>query len=120
MPTYEYACRTCGEHLEVVQAFSDVPLEVCPACGGSLRKVFGNVGIVFKGSGFYKTDNRQSASAGSGSASASNGAEAAHAGDSSGTKEAAPKADGTTSSTKEPSAPTSSPAPSVKPVAAAS
>jgi putative FmdB family regulatory protein len=60
MPTYEYACRTCGEHLEVVQSFKDEPLEVCPSCGGPLRKVFGNVGVVFKGSGFYKTDNRSS------------------------------------------------------------
>ncbi len=58
MPTYEYACRTCGEHLEVVQSFKDSPLTQCPACGGQLRKVFGNIGITFKGSGFYKTDSR--------------------------------------------------------------
>ena len=58
MPTYEYACRTCGEHLDVVQSFHDDPLTVCAACGGELRRVFGNVGIVFKGSGFYKTDSR--------------------------------------------------------------
>jgi len=58
MPTYEYACRACGEHHEVVQAFNDDPLTVCPKCGGELRKVFGSVGIVFKGSGFYKTDSR--------------------------------------------------------------
>ena len=58
MPTYEYTCRACGEHLEVVQAFTDDALTVCPACGGDLRKVFGSVGIVFKGSGFYKTDSR--------------------------------------------------------------
>src|SRR3984957_8901805 len=58
MPTYEYTCRACGEHLEVVQAFTDDALTVCPACGGELRKVFGSVGIVFKGSGFYKTDSR--------------------------------------------------------------
>jgi putative FmdB family regulatory protein len=60
MPTYEYACRSCGEHLEAVQSFSDPPLTKCPRCGGELRKVFGNIGIVFKGSGFYKTDNRSS------------------------------------------------------------
>jgi putative FmdB family regulatory protein len=60
MPTYEYACRACGEHLEVVQSFADPPLSQCPACGGQLRKVFGNVGIVLKGSGFYRTDSRQS------------------------------------------------------------
>ncbi|MEY2433359.1 MAG: hypothetical protein QOC92_3084 [Acidimicrobiaceae bacterium] len=58
MPTYEYRCKDCGEHLEVVQAFTDDPLTECPACGGPLRKVFGNIGITFKGSGFYKTDSR--------------------------------------------------------------
>lgn len=60
MPTYEYACSSCGEHLEVVQSFSDDPLTTCPNCGGSLRKVFGSVGIVLKGSGFYRTDSRSS------------------------------------------------------------
>ncbi|HLI44642.1 MAG TPA: FmdB family zinc ribbon protein [Acidimicrobiales bacterium] len=60
MPTYEYACKQCGEHLEIVQSFKDDPLTVCPNCGGELRKVFGSVGIVFKGSGFYKTDSRSS------------------------------------------------------------
>jgi putative FmdB family regulatory protein len=58
MPTYEYRCKDCGEHLEVVQSFKDDQLTECPACGGSLRKVFGNIGITFKGSGFYKTDSR--------------------------------------------------------------
>lgn len=60
MPTYEYACRDCGGFLEVVQKFSDRTLTVCPTCGGSLKKVFGSVGIVLKGSGFYRTDNRTS------------------------------------------------------------
>ena len=59
MPTYEYACKSCGEHVEVVQSFKDDPLTECPACGGPLRKVFGNIGIAFKGSGFYKTDSRK-------------------------------------------------------------
>ena len=58
MPTYEYACKSCGEHLEVVQSFKDDALTVCPNCGGELKKVFGNIGIVFKGSGFYKNDSR--------------------------------------------------------------
>jgi putative FmdB family regulatory protein len=58
MPTYEYACKRCGEHLEVVQSFKDKALTECPACGGDLRKVFGNIGITFKGSGFYRTDSR--------------------------------------------------------------
>jgi len=61
VPTYEYACAECGERLEAVQKFSDDPLTVCPACGGRLRKVFSPVGIVFKGSGFYRTDSRASA-----------------------------------------------------------
>jgi putative FmdB family regulatory protein len=61
MPTYEYACRSCGEHHDVVQKFGDEPLTECPSCGGPLRKVFGAVGVVFKGSGFYKTDSRASA-----------------------------------------------------------
>jgi putative FmdB family regulatory protein len=58
MPTYEYACKSCGEHLEVVQSFKDDALTTCPACGGTLRKVFGSIGIAFKGSGFYRTDSR--------------------------------------------------------------
>ena len=65
MPTYEYACKECGEHVEVVQSFKDDALTECPACGGPLRKVFAPVGIVLKGSGFYKTDSR-SASGGKG------------------------------------------------------
>ena len=58
MPTYQYACTECGERLEAVQSFSDAPLTECPSCGGRLRKVFSPVGIVFKGSGFYRTDSR--------------------------------------------------------------
>lgn len=67
MPTYEYKCKDCGEGLEVVQSFSDDALTECPACGGNLRKVFGSIGITFKGSGFYKNDSRSnSASSSSG------------------------------------------------------
>ena len=77
MPTYEYACKgECGEHLEVHQSFSDPALTECPSCGGPLRKVFGTIGISFKGSGFYKTDSRTSksgASNGSKSESADGG-----------------------------------------------
>ena len=58
MPTYEYACVECGQHIEVVQSMSDAPLTVCAVCGGTLRKVFAPIGIVFKGSGFYRTDSR--------------------------------------------------------------
>ncbi len=60
MPTYQYACTECGEQLEKVQKFSDDPLTDCPVCHGRLRKVFSPVGIVFKGSGFYRTDSRSS------------------------------------------------------------
>jgi putative FmdB family regulatory protein len=63
VPTYQYTCTDCGEPVEAVQKFSDPPLTVCTACGGKLRKVFSPVGIVFKGSGFYRTDSRNSSSA---------------------------------------------------------
>ena len=58
MPTYQYACTACDERLEVVQKFTDDSLTTCEECGGSLRKVYSPVGIVFKGSGFYRTDSR--------------------------------------------------------------
>lgn len=58
MPTYQYRCTECDTDLEVVQKFSDDALTVCPECSGRLRKVFNAVGVVFKGSGFYATDNR--------------------------------------------------------------
>ncbi|MFI6825069.1 FmdB family zinc ribbon protein [Micromonospora sp. NPDC050187] len=60
VPTYQYACTACGHQLEAVQSFSDEPLTECPACAGRLRKLFNSVGIVFKGSGFYRTDSRSS------------------------------------------------------------
>lgn len=62
MPTYEYACTACDERLEAVQSFTDAPLTTCPMCQGTLRKVFSAVGVVFKGSGFYKNDSRDAAS----------------------------------------------------------
>ena len=58
MPTYQYRCTECGRDLEVVQKFSDASLTECPTCAGQLRKVFNAVGVVFKGSGFYRTDSR--------------------------------------------------------------
>jgi putative FmdB family regulatory protein len=69
VPTYQYACTACAERLEVVQRFTDDPLAECPSCGGALRKVFSPVGVVFKGSGFYKTDSRSSSSSSSSSSS---------------------------------------------------
>jgi putative FmdB family regulatory protein len=58
MPTYEYACSACGHEFEAVQSFSDAAITECPECKGEVRKVYSNVGVVFKGSGFYKTDSR--------------------------------------------------------------
>lgn len=58
MPTYQYACTECGHRFEAVQAFSDNALSECPECSGKLRKVYGSVGVVFKGSGFYRNDAR--------------------------------------------------------------
>jgi putative FmdB family regulatory protein len=110
VPTYQYACTACGEGLEVVQRFSDDALTTCPSCEGQLRKVFSAVGIVFKGSGFYRTDNRSSSASGSstssaagpaGSSSGSSGSESSNGSDSA----------STTSTKKEPaSASASTPA----------
>jgi putative FmdB family regulatory protein len=65
VPTYQYQCTECGEPLEAVQKFSDEALTECPSCQGRLRKVFSAVGVVFKGSGFYRTDSRGSSSSSS-------------------------------------------------------
>lgn len=67
MPTYEYECTVCGQHIEVFQRFSEDPLTTCGVCGDKLRKVFHPAGIVFKGSGFYATDSRAKASSGAAS-----------------------------------------------------
>jgi putative FmdB family regulatory protein len=96
MPTYEYVCKSCGEHLEVVQSFRDDPLSECPACGGPLRKVFGQIGIVFKGSGFYKTDSRSSSGKHAGSVGGGDSASAASSQEAGGS----PKADSTSSGAK--------------------
>jgi putative FmdB family regulatory protein len=64
VPTYQYACKECDHRFEAVQSFSDPSLTVCPQCSGPLRKVFSSVGVVFKGSGFYRTDSRDAAKSG--------------------------------------------------------
>ena len=97
MPTYEYACKACGEHLEVVQSFKDNALTECPACGGPLRKVFGNIGVAFKGSGFYKTDSRSETGKGSHKASEPKTAEGAGATKSEGSKSEGSKSEGSKS-----------------------
>ena len=75
MPTYQYVCTECGGQLETVQKFTDEPLTVHEDCGGRLRKVFSPVGIVFKGSGFYRTDSRGSGSSGGSTSSSSSSKE---------------------------------------------
>jgi len=102
VPTYQYTCTDCGEPVEAVQKFTDDPLTVCAVCGGRLRKVFSPVGIVFKGSGFYRTDSRN----GSVAADAKQdkqAAESAKSGESSnGSAEKAGKADKTAAKKSEP------------------
>jgi len=104
VPTYEYACTKCGEHLEVVQSFRDDALTECPHCAGKLRKVFGSIGVVFKGSGFYKTDSRPAAKTTSGDAAASSKASGDNSSAASTSDTAAPTSD-TGSTAKEKSAP---------------
>lgn len=94
MPKYQYQCKDCGEALEVQQSFTDDALTVCPTCGGDLRKVFGAVGVVFKGSGFYKTDSRSdSTSSSSASSSSSSTSSTSSASSSSSDSSSAPKTD---------------------------
>jgi len=71
VPTYQYACKepACGHRFEAVQSFSDDPIAICPVCEGQVRKVFSAVGVVFKGSGFYRTDSRANAKSPNGSSS---------------------------------------------------
>ena len=73
MPTYQYACTECGHAFEQVQSFSDDALTECPECRGRLRKLFNAVGVVFKGSGFYRTDSRGSSTAAGSSTTSDSG-----------------------------------------------
>jgi putative FmdB family regulatory protein len=110
VPTYQYRCTACDHRFEAVQSFSDASLTTCPACTGTLRKVFSSVGIVFKGSGFYRTDSRSGSgsTAGGGDASNKNGA-AKDGGSSSGSGTAKVGADSGSSSSSS-SKSTSTPA----------
>jgi putative FmdB family regulatory protein len=96
VPTYQYSCTECGHFFEQFQSFSEDSLTVCPQCQGRLRKVFNAVGVVFKGSGFYRTDSRSSSDGGEGTKPAA-----------SPDKSAAPKADGTGTGSGEGSGKTS-------------
>ncbi len=93
MPTYEYACTACGHRLEAVQKFSDDPLTECPECGSPLRKVYGAVGIVLKGSGFYKTDSRAASGSNGKNGKGSGSSEAASSGESSSGSEKSEKSE---------------------------
>ncbi|NWJ71444.1 FmdB family zinc ribbon protein [Pseudonocardia sp. ICBG601] len=113
MPTYQYACTACDHRFEAVQSFSDDALSTCPNCGGKLRKVFSSVGIVFKGSGFYRTDSRSgSVSSGSGSSSESaksdSSSSSSSSSDSSSSSSSSSSSDSSSSSSSSSSAGTSS------------
>jgi putative FmdB family regulatory protein len=73
VPTYQYACTECGHRFEAVQSFTDDSLTTCPVCSGQLRKVYGSVGVVFKGSGFYRTDSREKSKSGTNGAGEKSG-----------------------------------------------
>ncbi|MER7772443.1 FmdB family zinc ribbon protein [Kitasatospora sp. NPDC096140] len=90
MPTYQYQCTECGNGLEAVQKFTDEALTTCPDCQGRLRKVFSAVGVVFKGSGFYRTDSRSSSSSSVGSGSSSTSSTTTSSAPASGTGSSAP------------------------------
>jgi putative FmdB family regulatory protein len=77
VPTYQYSCTECGHFFEAYQGFSDDALSECPECGGRLRKVFNAVGVVFKGSGFYRTDSRGKSTADAGSSASSSSSDSA-------------------------------------------
>jgi len=96
LPTYQYACTECGHGFEAVQSFTDDALTECPQCTGRLRKVFNSVGIVFKGSGFYRTDSREKAGAvaGKGGTDGKDGAKDSAGAASEGKKADGKKADG--------------------------
>ena len=91
MPTYAYACKDCGHQFDAVQSFSDDALTECPQCQGALRKLFNSVGVVFKGSGFYRTDSRSGSSSSDGAKASSSSS------DSSATSSSASSSSGSTS-----------------------
>lgn len=104
MPTYSYACTECDNKFDVVQAFTDDSLTECPQCNGRLRKVFGKVGVVFKGSGFYRTDSRESGKSTS-TSSSSNGKSAGTESSSSSSSSSTSSSDSGSSSSSTSSAP---------------
>ncbi len=115
MPTYQYACTACGHRFEAVQSFSDASLTDCPECAGRLRKVFSAVGIVFKGSGFYRTDSRSGGSSANGEKSGTS-----ESNESSGGKDGSPTGKERATKVASSSSTTSASSPSSTPAAAAS
>jgi len=107
MPTYDYKCRDCGHSFEIQQSFTDDALTECPECKGSLRKVFGNIGISFKGSGFYKTDSRSGSSSKSSSSKSSSSSDSSDSSSSS-SDSASPSSDASKSSSSDSSKSTAS------------
>ncbi len=111
MPTYSYACTECDNRFDAQQAFTDDALTTCPQCSGRLRKLFNSVGVVFKGSGFYRTDSRESAKsssgakAGSSSSEKSSGSEKTSTSEKSGSSEKSSGSADTSSSSKGSSTP---------------
>ena len=111
MPTYSYACTECDNRFDAVQAFSDDALTTCEKCSGRLRKLFGSVGVVFKGSGFYRNDSREStksSSNGSAKSSSSSSSEGSSSSDTSSSSEKSSSSNGSSSSSSEKSDSTSS------------
>lgn len=111
VPTYAYACTACGHRFDIYQSFSDDALTVCPECGGPLRKQFGNVGVVFKGSGFYRNDARGTTTSSSGPSESSGSTAGADSG-SSGSSTSKESGSSTGSGSKDSSSATTSAKPS--------
>ena len=112
MPTYEYACTECDHTFEQVQSFSDTSLTTCPDCGGALRKIYGAVGVVFKGAGFYRTDSRKAESASTPALAGKSEGKSEGKADAKSEGKAAGKSDSTTPAKKDPSGtPSSTPTP---------
>ena len=114
MPTYEYACTSCGQHVEIFQRLAEPPLETCVACGGHMRKVFFPAGIVFKGSGFYATDSRSKSKS---SASSDSGSSSSGSSDSGSDAKKTDSTKGGSSGSAKPSSSTSDSKPAPKPAA---
>ncbi len=114
MPTYSYACTECDNRFDAVQAFTDDALTTCPQCYGRLRKLFNSVGVVFKGSGFYRTDSRESASSKSGGSSGGSPASEKSGSEKSGSEKSSSEkssgSSGDSSSSSAPAASSSAPA----------